>query len=177
MVSWQDSQRIAQNQYAEDMYNMYQSPAAHVHQYSDAGLNPRLAINSSSVGRVSASLGSSGGAPSGTHVNPMGYSPLYMDTKGFASSFGEIANALKSLSEAKKNGIDTEYLEDEWKQKLKSYKLSNAAQELLNSVNIKYLDKKEQAILDKFAVDIANGKITGSNLMEQLELLKKENII
>ena len=174
---FQDQQRVAQNQYAEDIYNQYQSPAALVEQYQAAGLNPRLAIDGKSVGNISAASGSTGGAPSGSHIQPLGVTPPYMNAQGYASAFGNIAEGLKALGEAKKSGIDVQYMEQEYQETIKGMKLDNAAQELLNSVNTKYLDKEQQLKLLKFVQDLKNKKLEGERLMEVIKGLAKDNII
>lgn len=174
---YQTSEREAQNRYAEDMYNKYQSPAALVQQYKDAGLNPRLAMDSSSVGNISASSGSSGGAPSGESYSPLGVNPPYNQVQSYTSGFQDMANAVKALGEAKKTGIETDFLEDEIKERLKGQKLSNEANELLNLVNKKYLNKKSSAELQKLLNDVAHGDVEIDVLKTQLKGFEKDNII
>lgn len=174
---WQESQRIAQNQYAEDIYNQYQSPQAMYNQFLQAGLNPRLATDSKSVGNISASSGSSGGAPSGTHVNPMGIQVPQMSMNGFADGFVQMATALKTLGEAKKTGIDTQFMEDEWKERIKGMKLSNVAQELLNNVNTKYLDEETSKRLTILGQEISNNSITYKKLQKELDILVEQHLI
>lgn len=174
---WQDQQRRLQNNWARDMYEAYQTPQALAEQYKAAGLNPRLAMGSNSVGNVSASSGSTGGAPSGTHVSPMGASVPYMSSQGYTSAFGDIANALKSLGEAKKAGVETEQYEKSFKARMKQLELSNEAQELLNTVNFKYLDKKERLILDKFAQELETGKLNQKEIIARVRNLGKQGIL
>lgn len=118
---WQDQQRIAsqgyqtsereaQNAFSERMYNQYQSPDAMARQYEQAGLNPRLAVEGTAA--PGASSGSSGGAPSASAPQGTTVAPPYQNISSWAQGFGDIAQAMKSLAEAKKTGLDVRLAED-----------------------------------------------------------------
>lgn len=164
---FQDEQRTAQNDWSERMYNDYESPQALVNAFSDAGLNPRLAVSNASSPGVS-----SGSSGSGHMASPT--APPYLDSTAYSFPFGEIAQGLKSLSEAKKNGIDTKYLEDEWKEKIKGMKLANAFTEFRNLSDKKYLNKERQENLNKLMQDIEIGKLTKQEIGKRIDLLGKE---
>lgn len=169
-------ERVASQDWNEYLYNQYQSPQAMSRQYSEAGLNPALAVDGSSVGSPASSSAQS--APSGSNAGmASGTPPSYMPYNLFSSGFNDIAGALKSLGEAKKLGIDSKYLEDMLKEQLQGTKLSNKAQALLNDVNYKYLDKEKAASLSKLLVDIHNDSLTADEINQRVESLRKQNIL
>lgn len=170
--AYQTSEREAQNLYAERMYNNYQSPAAMVKQFREAGLNPRLALDSGSMGQIAASSGSSGGAPSGS-MPSMPYQPGNI----FSTGFMDIANSFKAIAEAKRAGAETNSIESLLEEQLRGIKLSNDAQDFLNSVDRKYLDDERAKMLASVVQDISLKKLQGRELRKKLQLLAKENII
>lgn len=114
MQGFQDAQRNAQNQFAIDMYEKYQSPQALAAQYREAGLNPALAVQGG-AGDVSASSGSTGGAPSsgapvGAHINPpyQSMNSIADSINATISGLTSIAKAKKDLADAKKTGVETD---------------------------------------------------------------------
>lgn len=139
---WQNQQRVAQNQFSEDMYNKYSSPQALVAQYQAAGLNPRLAVEGGQVGSVQASSGSSGSAPKGAML-----SMPYMQSPDFTQGFVNMANVLKSIAEAKKAGVQTDYLEETAKDNARLVKVQADAAEFQQMLNIKYSDAERLAAL------------------------------
>lgn len=153
---WQESMWNKNNIYNEQMYNKYQSPEAMARQYKEAGLNPTLAVNNSSLG----SIGSVSHAPNGSTAQSI--QPAYVNNAGIpflenpmiTGSFVNMAAALKSLGEAKKLGIDTKYYEDEWKERIRDMRNKNSAQELINNINAKYLDHRTKLEIDKLLVEI-----------------------
>lgn len=170
---FQDQQRQAQNQYAEDIYNQYQSPLAMVEQYKAAGLNPRLAMENGNSGSISAASGSSGGAPSGSHVSPASVPPPYMQAQGYVQSFTALAQGLKSLSEAKKAGMETEYGEQQYKEAILGLKLDNEGKKLLNDLNREFLPSKMRKELVLLGQSIQNAELTGKQIEETINNLKK----
>lgn len=149
MQQYQTSEREAQNQYSEDMYNKYSSPEARARQLKAAGLNPILASDNAGVGSVAASSGSSGGAPgSGGAVQGHAPTPPYQGVGVWSDIMGNAANAIKTLAEAKKVGLDVKWYEDLVKSKLRTNELQQAFQELVNSVESWRMPKKAQAELD-----------------------------
>lgn len=166
---FQNFQRESQNDFAQRMYTMYQSPQALAAQYKAAGLNPRLAADGGQVGNVAASSGSSGSAPSGAN-----YAPAH---NSFSTGFVDMANAFAALAQAKKAGVETDRLKRFMNEELRGIELSNNAQELLNSVNEKYLDKHTSALLKRVIQEYSLGTIKAEEMRSQLELLAKENLI
>ncbi len=169
---FQDQQRLAQNRYAEDIYNLYQSPLAMVEQYKAAGLNPRLAMENGSSGSISASSGSSGGAPSGSHVSPNSVAPPYMTSLGYTQAWQSVAQTLKALGEAKDLGIRTEYTEEMLKEQIRGMKLSNESQEFLLSIDRKYLDKERAGKIANIMQDLENKSISVSEARQRIDNMK-----
>lgn len=172
-------EREAQNAYAEQMYNTYSSPEALVHQYSDAGLNPRLAIGSNTAGSVAASSGHSASV-SPQSSGMLGITPPYQDVNSFSQGFVNIANALKSLADAKKSGVETKRMEAFLQDELKGLQFQNRATELANLFNEKVLaraDQKLDAEVKLILTQIAKGELEGKELTEKINILKKENVI
>lgn len=128
--AFQTRERVAQNQFSEDMYTKYQSPQALAKQYMDAGLDPRMAMGNGQVGSISASSGSSGGAPSSGAPSGRSVSPPYQDVTSLTSGFVDISNALKSLGEAKKVGIETALAEATFGDVIKKFKNELKLQDL-----------------------------------------------
>lgn len=171
---YQTSERTAQNDWQEYMYNQYNSPAAMAQQLKDAGLNPRLAGNSG-VGGIAASSGSSGGAPSGSapsgsHVSPGSVSPPYMSGGGYTEGFANMANALKSIADAKKAGVDTKKIEQE----IANMKVSEEYQKFLLSIDKQFLKKERLKALEKLGVEIETGVATIDTIRQTFENLKKD---
>lgn len=177
MQDYQTSEREAQNAYNERVYNNYQSPAAMVRQFKEAGLNPLLAIDSSGVGSVGASSGSNGGAPSSSSPHGAMPSAPYQNISAMSNGFQNIAQSMLAIAQAKKAGVETSRLEKFTQEELRGIELSNNAQELLNSVNEKYLDKQNAQLLKNTIQQYSLGTIKAEEMRSQLELLAKENLI
>lgn len=170
------SERLAQNQFSENMYNTYSSPEALVRQFTAAGLNPRLAVDGGSVGSVQANSGSSASiSPQSSGM--LGITPPYQDVNSFSQGFINIAQALKSIAEAKKVGVETTSLQKFMDEQLSGLKLENRAKELGNiilSAQTKVIDKKVDAELQKLLVDVANGQATTDHIRQVIDNLKKD---
>lgn len=172
---WQNQQRLDQNQYAIDVYNQYKSPESLVKQYKAAGLNPRLAMNS--AGDLSAASGSSGSAPSGTHVQPATVGAPYQDINSFSSGFKALAEGVSALASARKTGVDTSLLEDAYNDMLRSYKGKADQDEILGMVNKKYLNKKMLADLNFVLANIDNKKADTKAVKQKFDNLVKEGVL
>lgn len=172
---FQTSERMAQNDFALDTYQRFQSPAAQVAQLRQAGLNPNLAAD---VGSVGASSGSSSGSPSGPSAGGLpGVTPPYMPYNSMAGSFKDIAGALSALADAKKSGVETDRLKKFMDEELAKLKYGNIAQQILNSINqtkLNYLNQKESAELQKLLQDVANGVATEQEIRARLAKLGVE---
>ncbi|QXN75292.1 DNA pilot protein [Microvirus mar61] len=171
---WQDMQRREQNAFAEDMYKKYESPEAMAEQYRRAGLNPRLAATGGQS--VSAQSGSAGSAPVGGAVPQ---TPSISPTS-ITGAFQDVFASLKALSEAKKVGVDTRLLESTFEDRVKQASLGTEAMELNNALqryNVKWSDKEHQARYEKLLLDVANGRIYGDKLREELRGLGISNDI
>lgn len=108
---FQTNEREAQNAFSEQMYNKYLSPEAMVRQYKEAGLNPALAVEGAgSLGSMSASSGSTGGAPSGSGSSPLGLSMPYNPVADPTAGFQNIGQAIKTIFEADKVGVESSNL-------------------------------------------------------------------
>lgn len=174
--AYNTGEREAQNAHAEQMYNTYSSPQALVRQFSDAGLNPRLAVDGGSVGSIQANSGSSASiSPQSSGM--LGITPPYQDVNSFSQGFVNIANALKSIAEAKKSGVETTSLQKFMDEQLTGLKLENRAKELGNiilSAQSGVIDKKVDAELRKLLSDVANGEATTDQIRQVTDNLKKE---
>lgn len=173
--AYQTSEREAQNKYSEEMYNKYSSPQAMVDQYKKAGLNPRLAANGEGLG-TSVSGGSSGGAPSGaapsgTHINPP-----YQNMSAMSDSFASMAKGLTSIAEAKKAGVETDFLEDTYKSRIAQVLKNEALQDL--EIEAKALgNKNAQKAFKKLEVEIQKEHMNLDFIEKQLDILDKEGAI
>lgn len=169
---FQNQQRESQNQFAEDMYNKYQSPQALAYQYSQAGLNPRLAMKDGGAGSIQASSGSSGGAPSGA----MSTMP-YMQSPDFTQGFMNMANVLKSFAEAKQAGVQTFQMEQMFSTRMRSEIAAAEAQELANRYSMKYGDMEHLVSIAKTLSDADVNKAQAANLwVEYRRLCTKYHI-
>lgn len=171
--SYQTSEREAQNAYSEQMYNNYASPSAMARQYAEAGLNPRLAMDSGSVGSPTSGSGSNGGAPSGQGAP----APAYIPQNNLASGFSDIAQALASLGQAKKAGVETSLLEAQFNDLVAKTKYEAETQKFIalfeKPLDVMLKKKGVQRLL----VEIANGQLQGEEIKERIHSLKLDNDI
>lgn len=175
---FQQSERELQNQYAEDMYNKYESPQAMVRQLKDAGLNPRLAAEGAG-GSVAASSGSSGGAPSSGAPSAGSVAPPYQNIGAWSQGFQSMASALKDIAEAKKLGVDTDYLVRTFNERVRQTQYKS----LLDSLTIdgkKLENKNVAATYDKLVAELEKTKadtsqvIAYTNYLQHLGALTKQ---
>lgn len=172
---YQTSERNAQNDWSEMMYQNYQSPEALRAQYSAAGLDPALAISGNAA--PAASSGSSGGAPTGAGAPTMGVTPPYQNMNAFSQGFGQIADALASLAQAKKAGVETMRMEKFMEEELKGLKLSNISQELANSLQKVDLNVKQQTALKQAFAVLNDTNASWQKKMQELDNLKKVGLL
>lgn len=160
--AYQTSERMAQNQYQEDIYNQYQSPEAMVRQYNAAGLNGKLAVEGAgSLGSMSVSSGSNGGAPSsgapsGGSVSAP-YQPLNAMSSGFQSMMSGITSSLKDIAEARKFGADTTEVESLLQQKIRNLELDGDIKEFALFLDKRNLPRKQQLELANILVGVNQG--------------------
>lgn len=174
--AFQTSEREAQNAFSEYMYNQYSSPQALAAQYSKAGLNPRLAMDGSSVGNATAGSGSSGGAPSGsapsgTHVG----TPSAPIT--FGQGFQDMAASFAALAQAKKAGVDAKLVEDTAQDIAEGYKLDNAGKKLVNSINTVDLSVKQQTALRQALATLTSTEVDADKKRKEIDVLVQQGII
>lgn len=176
--AYQTGERNAQNIWQESMYGKYQSPEAMVRQFNEAGINGRLAASGQAgMGSMSVSGGSNGGAPSsgapsGAHVNPP-----YQNISAMSAGFESIAKSLHTLSETKKNGIETNYLEDRLKEELKQSRIKSALMDIDYDVQKLTARPMAQAALDKLMAEAKKENLNLSVINKQLEILENQRII
>lgn len=177
--AYNTSERLAQNAYAEQMYNTYSSPEALVRQYEEAGLNPRLAIGANSAGSVAASSGHSASV-SPQSSGMLGITPPYQDVNSFTAGFVNIANALKALGEAKKSGIDVEFLRQSFLDRLREQKFGADLAEILAGVEkekFKYLPKELQNKLKLDLQAISKGDLDIKQAEKTLDILVEQHLL
>lgn len=176
--AYQTGERNAQNIWQESMYGKYQSPEAMVRQYNEAGINGRLAASGQAgMGSMSVSGGSNGGAPSsgapsGSHVNPP-----YQNIGAVSAGFESIAKSLHTLSETKKNGIETSYLEDTLKEELKQSRIKSALMNIDYDVQKLTARPMAQAALDKLMAEAKKENLNLDVINKQLDILENQRII
>lgn len=171
---YQTGEREAQNDWSEYMYNQYQSPQALRDQYSAAGLNPALAISGSAA--PAASSGSSGSAPSGASSHALGYTPPYQDMNSISKGFAEIGNALSSLADAKQKGVETDYLEQTLKDRVKQ----ESHRTMLMELGITEKDLQNKNIRQTFENLVAEMNLKNANIDKiraDIDYLKKRGVI
>ena len=168
--AYQTSERVAQNQYAEDMYNKYESPEAMVRQLKDAGLNPRLAAEGAG-GSVAASSGSSGGAPSSGAPSAGSVSPPYQNINAWTAGFQQMADAVKAIGEAKKLGVDVQYLERTLNDRVKKTQYETILSEL--GIDAAKLQNRNTAkAYEKLVTEIEKDKADISFVRQQINYMK-----
>lgn len=186
---YQTSEREAQNLWSENIYRNYSSPQALAEQYKAAGLNPALAM-SGSVGSATSGSGSASGAPSGgSSSGGSAPTPPYTPYQPMSFNFGDMGNFLKSIADAKKAGVETDFMLSTFddlvnRNKLEntSIELQNIAQEYYNSVTSCINNKKTAMEVEKLVVEITNGtatldqiRATTRKLGLESDLLTKQN--
>lgn len=131
----------------------------------DAGLNPAMMFGEgNTIQPPQSQSGNSESVPSFQGASPV---VPQLDI----SSISDVAGALKALAEAKKLGVDTEYLEQSMKYRLKSDEANANYQSEVAKLKQKYGDRREQAEISKIDADI---KYFG----EQVDLMiKQEGLI
>lgn len=174
---YQTSEREAQNAYQEAIYNKYQSPEAMVQQYQNSGLNGKLAVEGAgSLGSMSASSGSNGGAPSGASSPTMGVSMPYGSLSDATAGFTNVANALKSLAEAKKSDVDTKTAEGLYDSIIKKANAEASIAELgITSANIK--NEEAAMALQKLTVEVGKARWDTEVVKKQLDILEDQKAI
>lgn len=171
---YQTGEREAQNDWAEYMYNQYQTPQALRDQYSAAGLDPALAISGNAA--PAASSGSSGSAPSGASSHALGYTPPYQDMNSISKGFAEIGNALSSLADAKQKGIETDYLEQTLKDRVKQ----ESHRTMLMELGVTEKDLRNKNIRQTFENLVAEMNLKNANIDKiraDIDYLKKRGVI
>lgn len=171
---YQTAERNAQNDWSEMMYQNYQSPQALRAQYSAAGLDPALAISGNAA--PAASSGSSGGAPTGAGAPTMGITPPYQNMNSFSQGFGQIADALASLAQAKKAGVETDFYEKTFASRVNQVLKNEVLQDL--EIDAKALgNKNAQKAFEKLEVEIQKEHMNLDVIEKQLDILDKEGAI
>lgn len=186
---YQTSEREAQNLWSENMYRNYSSPQALAEQYKAAGLNPALAM-SGSVGSVTSGSGSTSGAPTGgSSSGGSAPNPPYMPYQPMSFNFGDMGSFLKSIADAKKAGVETDFMLSTFDDLVKrnklentSIELQNIAQEYYNNVTSRINNEKTAKEVEKLVVEITNGtatldqiRATTRKLGLESDLLTKQN--
>lgn len=131
-----------------DRENAYNSPLAQKQRYEAAGINPGVAM----AGSPGAGATADGGSPAMSSGAGLGSVPAVPNFMGTAVDiFGGLASAMRSLSEAKKNGIETRQYERTINYFVRKFKADTEMSELLTEIQRKFGDRKVQAELMKLA--------------------------
>lgn len=167
---YQTSEREAQNKWAEQQYLQYQSPKALYDQYAAAGLNPNLAAGAGQVGSPTAGSGSSGGAPSGTHI-----SPAWQNMPSLSESIGQLAGAAQSFATAKKVGLDSKFLRETFDDLAADTKYSMHMKKFEALVGQYVRNDKDLALIREIGQKIKNGVATEDQIRELIKGIKIKN--
>lgn len=167
---YQTSEREAQNKWAEQQYLQYQSPKALYDQYAAAGLNPNLAAGAGQVGSPTAGSGSSGGAPSGTHI-----SPAWQNMPSLSESIGQLAGAAQSFATAKKVGLDSKLLRETFDDLAADTKYSMHMKKFEALVGQYVRNNKDLALIKEIGQKIKNGVATEDQIRELIKGIKIKN--
>lgn len=167
---YQTSEREAQNKWAEQQYLQYQSPKALYDQYAAAGLNPNLAAGAGQVGSPTAGGGSSGGAPSGTHI-----SPAWQNMPALSESIGQLAGAAQSFATAKKVGLDSKLLRSTFDDLAADTKYSMHMKKFEALVGQYVRNNKDLALIKEIGQKIKNGVATEDQIRELIKGIKIKN--
>lgn len=154
------SERIASQdwqKYMTDYENAYNSPEQQALRLRQAGLNPAVAMNGN-VQNVSASSSPSSPAtspmPSGVSgISPVPQQPFSLDVGSIINGIG---NFTKSIGEAKKLGVETDYIKRSFDLNLKSLsnqstlqELAIKGQQLANAVTESTKDSRIKSAIDE----------------------------
>lgn len=127
-----------------------------------AGLNPQLMFGEGNLLHpAQSSAASAEGVPS--FQSPVGVQPPQLSFDGL----NQLASAMKSIAEAKKLGVDTDYLEQSLKYRLASDEANSRYQKVLADLQEKYGDEKSSAELRKIDKEI-------KYMTEQIDLMIKQ---
>lgn len=189
--NWQAGQTLQQNQFQTELagqqqqYNLqsmqqqakYNSPVYMSQQLKTAGINPQVYFgNHASFQGSSAQAGGSPSAPSPGSassvgsvqgLSPVGFQPLDLQVPQIMSSLGSM---FKGLSEAKKSGIETRFLEESFEKRLQQvFAAGDMAQidKVLKELDLKF---KNENLPLKFKQAYADYKET----LAKIDLLSQQ---
>lgn len=137
---YQTSERNAAFEQSKEMAGLnayYNSPVYQSQQLKQANINPAVYFGQQSSFSGSSMSGPSGGsAPSGASspmpagvsgLSPVSYQPFQLDLGNLASG---LASAIKSSAEAKKLGIETDWLPNQIREQLRNLKADSDLKEM-----------------------------------------------
>lgn len=177
-MNWQHNERLdtqsynsveaeKQRQWQQQMLNQqnaYNSLEQQVQRAQAAGVNPFTAVygggSTTAASAPSGSTASSSGWPSVSWAPAYQAQALGARAQMFNSIFGgikSIASSFKDITEAKKSGVETSYLEQSMDDALKKLREEANGAELANSINrvvLKYKDRLSHSQVDKLREEI-----------------------
>lgn len=162
---FQQQQVLQQNQFASSMVDKhaaYQSPVYQRQELAKAGINPQVyfgqssSFSGSSVPSVpSAPGGSMPGSVSG--LSPVGFQPASLQIGNLISGIG---SSLKSVAEAKKLGIEADWLPKQLQEQVRNLKKDSDLKEIMN-------------VGQKIHNELQNARLPYSLRMAEAELYEK----
>lgn len=173
-LDFQSSEAQKQRDWQLDMWNknnQYNTLAAQMRRVSDAGVNPYALVNGSSYSSQASQM-PSGAMPSGTGSIPQ--PAPNTDLQSF-EGFNLISSAMKNIADAKRQGVDTDFLEKSFNTRLdsliKDNNLKDAQKEIL-SLTAYYLPKEKNAQISAELAKVRNLDAQTDNFHAQLYEIK-----
>lgn len=125
--------QFQQQQQATREANEYNSPTQQMKRLGDAGINPFVALsnNLGSSGTQSSVPSGSGGSAS---LPSVGLPNVPLNPYSYANSVANISSSLRNIADAKKSGVETNWLEDSMKDALRNLKNEADQKELQNII-------------------------------------------
>lgn len=189
---FQSAEAALARQWQEDFYNNYESPAARMRQYQDAGLNPALMYQSAPGGNVPSASSPSGSAASGSAASGSAASGSALNRQSaLAQMFLQLAqldahienvnaDTAQKLASAEQTKVSTEFDSKSMQNRLSLFEKQLReydTRDRLNISSIRLNDVSCDKIItetNKAVVEMATEKLKQSNINITNEKLAQE---